>query len=426
MSGTGLNRTVLGLRVRQRRLTLEELTEQFEVFAREHRDVGTLSHRHVQRLAAGEFTPDQLRPGTVRLLERFFECPVEELLASPAAPASELLGVSRKVEASAAIVELRNVLTDYGFNVSRLGSTGTDDQPPTLRDLKRDLKVTFDAYQQSRFTVAAGRVSTLLADVQLVMREQHAEERGEVSGILALSYQAAASVLIKAGESDLAWIAAERGLIAAASANSPVIRGSLIRSVAFSLLSTGRLEAAMRLIESGGSFMEAEGVDGSSTLSVYGTLFLAGAMAAARFGDSGRTVDYLTEAAGAARRLGKDANDLWTAFGPTNVAIHRVNTAAELGDMQKVLDSTVSLNIATLPVERKVRYLFDVARAYSLTGKRKDALGVLIEAERMAPEQVRQHHVAKKVVMTLVQKSPGKPSVELGKLAQRVNVAAAD
>jgi hypothetical protein len=43
----------------------------------------------------------------------------------------------------------------------------------------------------------------------------------------------------------------------------------------------------------------------------------------------------------------------------------------------------------------------------------------------MAPEHVRQHHLAKKVVMTLVQKSAGKPSIELGKLAQRVNVAAA-
>jgi tetratricopeptide (TPR) repeat protein len=329
------------------------------------------------------------------------------------------------MEASAAIVELRNVLTDYGFNASSMGSAGIGEQLPTLRDLERDLKVTFDAYQQSRFTIAAGRVSTLLADAQLVLLEQSAGERGEVFGILALSCQAAASVLIKAGEPDLAWIAAERGLIAAGNANSPAIRGSLIRSVAFSLLSTGRSDAAMRLIESGGSFMESEGVEGSSMMSVHGTLFLAGAMAAARFGDRARTADYLAEANDAACRLGRDSNDLWTAFGPANVAVHRVNTAAELGDMQTVLDSAESLNVATLPVERKVRYLFDVAQAYSLTGKRNEALDILIKAERMAPEHVRQHHLAKKVVMTLVQKSAGKPSVELGKLAQRVNVAAA-
>lgn len=58
MSGTGPNRTVLGQRIRQRRLTLEEFAEQLEVFAREHKDVGTLSLRHIQRLAAGELTHD--------------------------------------------------------------------------------------------------------------------------------------------------------------------------------------------------------------------------------------------------------------------------------------------------------------------------------------------------------------------------------
>jgi hypothetical protein len=37
----------------------------------------------VQRLAAGRFTSDQLRPATARLLERFFESPIDELLALP-------------------------------------------------------------------------------------------------------------------------------------------------------------------------------------------------------------------------------------------------------------------------------------------------------------------------------------------------------
>ena len=33
-----------------------------------------------------------------------------------------------------------------------------------------------------------------------------------------------------------------------------------------------------------------------------------------------------------AEQLGADANHGWTAFGPTNVAIHRVSVCAELGD----------------------------------------------------------------------------------------------
>jgi len=129
-----------------------------------------------------------------------------------------------------------------------------------------------------------------------------------------------------------------------------------------------------------------------------------------------------TQANSVAQRLGKDANHLWTAFGPTNVAIHRVNTAVELGDIQTVLDYGLSLNTNAVPAERRVRYLLDVARAYSMTGKRDDALGTMLTAERIAPEQVRQHHLSRKVVMALIRDSIGRPPIELEKLARRVNI----
>jgi hypothetical protein len=86
-------RTVLAQRIRERRLTLEEFSEQLEVFARENNEVGTVSIRHVQRLAAGQCTSDQLRPATARLLEKYFESPIEELLVSPETKVSDPAGV---------------------------------------------------------------------------------------------------------------------------------------------------------------------------------------------------------------------------------------------------------------------------------------------------------------------------------------------
>jgi hypothetical protein len=73
-------RTVLGQRILDRRLTLDEYTEQLELFAREHKEPGTLGARHLQRLAAGEFGPEELKPATIRLLERFFLASIDELL----------------------------------------------------------------------------------------------------------------------------------------------------------------------------------------------------------------------------------------------------------------------------------------------------------------------------------------------------------
>jgi formylglycine-generating enzyme required for sulfatase activity len=60
-----------------------------EVFARENNEVGTVSLRHAQRLAAGEWTADKLRPATTRLLESFFESSIDELLVSPETKASD-------------------------------------------------------------------------------------------------------------------------------------------------------------------------------------------------------------------------------------------------------------------------------------------------------------------------------------------------
>jgi hypothetical protein len=79
-------------------------------------------------------------------------------------------------------------------------------------------------------------------------------------------------------------------------------------------------------------------------------------MAAARAEDRATTRTYLTEADTAAGRLGRDANYLWTAFGPTNVDIHRVATAGELGDVQVAIDLGPRVDTSPLPMERRVRH----------------------------------------------------------------------
>lgn len=81
-------RTLLEHKIRQRRQTYEEFAEYAETFAREHHEHGTLSTRHLQRLAAGRRADGRplgsLRPATRRLLEHIFGCSVDELLAPPA------------------------------------------------------------------------------------------------------------------------------------------------------------------------------------------------------------------------------------------------------------------------------------------------------------------------------------------------------
>jgi len=99
-------------------------------------------------------------------------------------------------------------------------------------------------------------------------------------------------------------------------------------------------------------------------------------------------------AAQAADQLGQDANHLWTAFGPTNVAIHRVATAAELGDVQVALDLGPRVDTTALPMERRVRHALEVARAYSAWNRIDEALTTVLDAERIAPNRSATTHSA--------------------------------
>jgi hypothetical protein len=132
---------------------------------------------------------------------------------------------------------------------------------------------------------------------------------------------------------------------------------------------------------------------------------------------------FLAEADQAARLLGRDANHFWTAFGPTNVAIHRVSPAMELGDVQIAVDLGPGLDTTPLPTERRVRHALEVARALSTWNRADEALPIVRDAERMAPEQVRYHFLSRQLVLTWIKQQRTRPSFQLTDLARRLQVA---
>ncbi|GGZ14711.1 transcriptional regulator [Streptomyces inusitatus] len=317
---------------------------------------------------------------------------------------------------------LHEALMDYRQLTPLLGPP-SDGEPPTLKDLQADVREILDAYQASRYSFATRRLPFVLADALAASRAYSGREREEVHALLALTYQGAALVLGKVGEPELAWIAADRGLGAAQLSGQSAVSGSLIRSVAHCLLATGRFTAAVQLVNDAAAVMQPELGDADDEyLSVYGTLFLAGAMAAARAEDRATVQSFLREADESARRLGSDANHLWTAFGPTNVAIHRVATARELGDLQVAADLGPRIDTSAMPVERRVRHSLEVARALSAWNRTDEALSILLDAEQAAPEQVRHHYLSRELVIGWIRGTRGRPSQSVAGLAHRLHI----
>jgi transcriptional regulator with XRE-family HTH domain len=315
---------------------------------------------------------------------------------------------------------LRDALLDYR-RIALFDQRGPIADAPPVERLDRDVADLWEAYQASRFGYVTARLPWLLARAHATVEDGSGQARAR--RLLALSYQLAAVQLTKLGEAELAWIAADRGLVASQHSDDLAVTGSLARSVVHALLSAGKYPEAVRLTRDTADLLQ----PGLATptpeiLSIYGTLFLAGAMAAARAEDRSTTRTFLTEADAAARRLGRDANYLWTAFGPTNVDIHRVATAGELGDIQVAIDLGPRVDTSLLPMERRVRHALEVARAYSLWNRLDDALATLLDAERLAPEQVRYHYLGRQLTLTWLRRSRGRPSPALLGLARRLQL----
>ncbi|MFJ4771526.1 helix-turn-helix domain-containing protein [Streptomyces uncialis] len=325
---------------------------------------------------------------------------------------------------SRTVPALREALMDYKQLTPLLGSP-PNDEPPALKDLRADVKEVLDAYQASRYGFATRCLPFVLADALAASRAHSGRKQEEAHALLALAYQGAAMVLGKVGEPELAWIAADRGLAAAQHSGRSAVTGSLIRSVTHCLLATGRFNSAIQLVNDAAAAMQPElGSADNEHLSVYGTLFLTGAMAAARAEDRATAQTFLREADESAYRLGADANHMWTAFGPTNVAIHCMATARELGDLQIAADLGPRIDTSDLPVERRVRHSLEVARALSAWNRTDEALSILLDAEQAAPEQVRHHYLSRELVIGWIRSTRGRPSQPVADLARRLHIIA--
>jgi TPR repeat protein len=202
-----------------------------------------------------------------------------------------------------------------------------------------------------------------------------------------------------------------------------LVLASTARAATHALLAVGRFDDAIELGNTAASWL-ADHLDDADpvALSLLGMLHLRTAIAAARRQDRAAATELLDRAADAAQRLGDDA-DLWhTSFGPTNVEIHRLSAALELGDVAWVVDRGRRVDAAALPAERRITHLTDFARALTLLARDDQALNVLLAAEREAPALVRHSAHVRETVKTMQRRAPvtgGRRSSELLGLARR-------
>jgi transcriptional regulator with XRE-family HTH domain len=300
--------------------------------------------------------------------------------------------------------------------------------PPSTAWAEQHVESAWRQYQGGR----VGRVVAELPDL-IKMAQQLEDSPGDGErhrkswAISARVHHLAATTLSKVGEADLGWIAAERAMRAADQSDDPLVLASAARACTHALLASGRYDDALDLgLTAAASLRDQVAAYDPEALSLFGMLNLRTAVAAARDHDRRTATDLLRQAGDAADRLGADANYWQTGFGPTNVELHRLSAALDLGDVSYVVEH-YDIDAAHMPVERRVVHLVDAARALTFAGRDDEALRQLLTAEHEAPTLVRQSRSARETVKTLHRRAPvtsGRRSSTLLALAERCRAIA--
>jgi len=300
--------------------------------------------------------------------------------------------------------------------------------PPDLTELRKALRHAWLSFQRARYGVLARALPDLLQGCQVADAAYTGDDGRRASHLLSQVYQIASSTLRKLGEPELSWLAADRAMLACRRAEDRMLAGCATFRIGCALAESGRARAALEVNVNAAQqlFPTAEYARANAKeLSVYGLLLLQGAMAAARIGDTTTTTDLLHGADDAAQRLGGDRNEYWTSFGPTNVKLHRVAAAVELGDGRRAVDEHASITpdrIADLMPERRAQHFLDVARAYLQIGDPRRAGEMLLEGDRWAPGELRFRPPARRAMEELLRRVCGGAPTPLADLAHSMGV----
>lgn len=291
-----------------------------------------------------------------------------------------------------------------------------------IEALRRQHADVWELVHASRYGELAPVLAALIPGLESATRTAGSkQDRAEALDLLGDVYQATAATMAKIGETDAAWIAADRaGFCAEQAANPLAVAASMFR-MAHVFLVLGQIDQAHHVATAMALALEPKITPGASpeALSLYGAAHLVLAVAAARNNERAQAHQHLDTARNIAEQLGEDRDDYGTEFGPTNVAIHAVNIAVELGDAGQAIDLAQQVSPDSLSPERQARYLLDLAQAHAMRRQIGEALQALQEAERIAPEETRVHYVGRAVTRDLLQLSGLHPRPELRDLAER-------
>jgi transcriptional regulator with XRE-family HTH domain len=375
----------------------------------------------LDKVRAGDRQLDRL--SVLRQIAAVLDVPLEVLIEPVEAERRALCPDQHEIEA------VRRALSRYDAitNVFRPGGQALPE--PDLPGLERAVRYGWMAFQAANYQAVGRMLADLIRAGQAAVWQLEGDSRRTAQTWLAWAYQLTAATAFKLGDARLGWLAADRGIQVAEQTEDLTLIGSAARRVAYALSATGQGRAAVTMVRAAAGRLEPKLAHADPAfVSAYGMLLLKGSIAAAQLGHAADVRDLQQAALDAALRLGeREHNEHWSAFGATNVGVHEVAALADMQGGGLVVEAAARIDrgdLMRLPRERRASCLLDVTRGYLQWGRREDAARTLLQADQLAPEEVRCRRMTRAVLTELVRSYPrgSRPSGAVLTLARAVGV----
>ncbi|MBV9312549.1 MAG: helix-turn-helix domain-containing protein [Pseudonocardia sp.] len=294
-----------------------------------------------------------------------------------------------------------------------------------LPELTTCVKRAWHLRQVAAYATLGGHLARLIPEVEASVSSFNGDAQYAALQLMVHTYNATSSLLKRLGDIELALLAADRAVRTAQALDDLLLVAAAHYRLANVLLTAARLDAARQVTLQAADAVAPGKAASPLSLASWGGLLLTGAVAAARLGDAPGAWELLGEARTASRLLGVDYAGLHTIFGPTNVAIHSVQVAAELGNGHDAVRRGARVNADRLPLslnERRSQFLIDLAHGHVITDSDGPATERLLQAEQAAPEEVRFNPTVHELVGTMLARERLSATPGLRGLARRINV----
>ncbi|WP_308291137.1 helix-turn-helix transcriptional regulator [Micromonospora sp. RL09-050-HVF-A] len=214
-----------------------------------------------------------------------------------------------------------------------------------------------------------------------------------------------------------AWLAAERCAEAAGLLDDRVAVGVAAANRARVSAHSGAYGPARAWCDAAAADLAGSAADGA--LDVLGFLHLARAHHLAGLRDRVGAEDHLAEAARIAVHTGE--TESWDlVWGPRNVALWTMAFQLDTGRPELAMRTATGVELTGLPAVRQVYFWLDMSRAAEGTGRDRDAVRMLLAAERIGPQHARSSVAARETARSLLRK--GATSPELRGLCERMSL----